>query len=193
MADVEHNALTDPELHEPKGAAAATAGQVYVADGAGSGAFQGIGISYSQGFLNGNSTVTTISGTGAGNEVRVNTGGSWSDVPGLSNNFSADVNGRITYDGTKDIFALVNFTFSINQGSAAAKVYTFQVAVNGTVVPSSLMEVSTDGTNDDYVTGHSIVNLTNGDYVEIYVRNDTDTTDLTVETGTVSILAAGWQ
>jgi len=36
---IEHNVLTDPELHEPKGAAAATAGQVYVADGAGSGAF----------------------------------------------------------------------------------------------------------------------------------------------------------
>lgn len=39
MANVEHSALTDPELHEPKGAAAASAGQIYVADGAASGAF----------------------------------------------------------------------------------------------------------------------------------------------------------
>lgn len=37
IATIEHSTLTDPELHEPKGAASATAGQVYVADGAGSG------------------------------------------------------------------------------------------------------------------------------------------------------------
>lgn len=33
----EHSAITDPNIHEPKGVAAATSGQVYVADGAGSG------------------------------------------------------------------------------------------------------------------------------------------------------------
>lgn len=36
----EHNTLTDPELHEPKGVSAAAEGQVYVADGAGSGTWQ---------------------------------------------------------------------------------------------------------------------------------------------------------
>lgn len=41
MANVQHNALTDPELHEPKGVASATSGQVYVADGAGSGDWDG--------------------------------------------------------------------------------------------------------------------------------------------------------
>ena len=37
MANVNHSALTDPYLHEPKGAATAVAGAEYVADGAGSG------------------------------------------------------------------------------------------------------------------------------------------------------------
>lgn len=41
MADIQHSVLTDPELHEPKGASTATDGQVYVADGAGSGAWTG--------------------------------------------------------------------------------------------------------------------------------------------------------
>ena len=40
MADVEHSQLPDELLHEPKGASTAAAGTVYVADGAGSGAFQ---------------------------------------------------------------------------------------------------------------------------------------------------------
>lgn len=35
----QHSVLTDPELHEPKGAAAASVNTVYVADGAGSGAW----------------------------------------------------------------------------------------------------------------------------------------------------------
>ena len=40
MADIEHAQLPDELLHEPKGASTAAAGTVYVADGAGSGAFQ---------------------------------------------------------------------------------------------------------------------------------------------------------
>lgn len=37
MSNVEHSTITDPNIHEPKGIAAATADQIYVADGAGSG------------------------------------------------------------------------------------------------------------------------------------------------------------
>lgn len=39
MANVQHAALTTTELHEPKGAAAASVDTVYIADGAGSGAW----------------------------------------------------------------------------------------------------------------------------------------------------------
>lgn len=37
MPDVFHKNITDPYLHEPKGAATASSGEVYVSDGAGSG------------------------------------------------------------------------------------------------------------------------------------------------------------
>jgi len=33
MANVQHSALTDPNLHEPKGIASANANELYVADG----------------------------------------------------------------------------------------------------------------------------------------------------------------
>jgi hypothetical protein len=39
VANVQHSALTTTELHEPKGAAAASVDTVYIADGAGSGAW----------------------------------------------------------------------------------------------------------------------------------------------------------
>ena len=34
---VQHSVITDPDVHEPKGASTASVGQVYVSDGAGSG------------------------------------------------------------------------------------------------------------------------------------------------------------
>ncbi len=37
MADIQHKNITDPQIHEPKGISAATAGTYYIADGEGSG------------------------------------------------------------------------------------------------------------------------------------------------------------
>lgn len=45
MANVSHASLTGSELHEPKGAASAAAGTVYVANGAGSGTWSSVGTS----------------------------------------------------------------------------------------------------------------------------------------------------
>lgn len=39
MADIQHSAIADPQIHEPKGVAAAVANRVYVANGSGSGAW----------------------------------------------------------------------------------------------------------------------------------------------------------
>ena len=40
---IEHKNITDPNIHEPKGAAAASVGQVYVSNGAGSGTWKRLG------------------------------------------------------------------------------------------------------------------------------------------------------
>lgn len=40
MADIQHVNITDPQIHEPKGASTASSGTVYVADGSGSGSWQ---------------------------------------------------------------------------------------------------------------------------------------------------------
>lgn len=45
MPDVAHASLTGANLHEPKGVAGASAGEVYVADGGGSGAWDTLGAS----------------------------------------------------------------------------------------------------------------------------------------------------
>lgn len=43
MSNVEHSTITDPNVHEPKGIVAATANQLYVSDGSGSGAWTDAG------------------------------------------------------------------------------------------------------------------------------------------------------
>ena len=40
MADIQHSAISDPNIHEPKGASTASANTVYVANGSGSGSWQ---------------------------------------------------------------------------------------------------------------------------------------------------------
>lgn len=40
MADVQHSTITDPNVHEPKGASTASTNTVYVADGSGSGTWK---------------------------------------------------------------------------------------------------------------------------------------------------------
>lgn len=42
MADLEHVAIQDPDIHEPKDVSTATVDQIYVANGAGSGAWQAV-------------------------------------------------------------------------------------------------------------------------------------------------------
>jgi hypothetical protein len=44
MADIQHSVITDPHIHEPKGASTASNGTVYVANGAGSGTWKVIEI-----------------------------------------------------------------------------------------------------------------------------------------------------
>lgn len=51
MANVAHSTLALAEVHEPKGIAAASAGEVYVADGSGSGTWAGVGTSSFTGMI----------------------------------------------------------------------------------------------------------------------------------------------
>ena len=47
---IQHNAITDPDIHEPKGASTASADQIYVSDGAGSGTWTNLADLYYTGW-----------------------------------------------------------------------------------------------------------------------------------------------
>ena len=81
MADVEHKTLPDAEIHEPKGIASATSGQVLVANGAGSGTWQTSNsgaAQYAGVNIQANSTVLAV---GAAADSTLHTGSDYVRIP----------------------------------------------------------------------------------------------------------------
>jgi hypothetical protein len=146
---VAHSALTGADLHEPKGAAAASAGQIYVANGSASGAWQKIGSSeldtaelfdlnemYLTGVIDDVSTAADIyfavPHNATLNKVITVLGGAITvaDAVVTVANHAASTIGTITV---------------AQSGSAAGDVDTLAASVNNTFTEDQRVKVSTDG------------------------------------------------
>jgi hypothetical protein len=98
------------------------------------------------------------------------------------NRFTVTTGGRLTYTGSPDIHAHIACTISVSVGVAAAKKLHFKFAKNGTVVDSTDNIFTTDGTTNIKSTAvHGDMMLSTNDYIELFVRNETDTTNATLE------------
>ena len=139
MANVNHSTLTDPYLHEPKGAASASSGEVYVANGAGSGAWTAketlIELSL-EGYLENVSAVETVYVPipFAGTVVKILT--VLEAVISSSNSTVTVKNAAGSSMGTLTITA---------SGSAAGDVDTLVPVSNNTVTADSFITVESDG------------------------------------------------
>jgi len=139
MANVNHSSLTDPYLHEPKGVAAAASGEVYVADGSGSGAWTAketlIELSL-EGYLENVSAVETVYVPipFAGTVVKILT--VLEAVISSSNSTVTVKNAAGSSMGTLTITA---------SGSAAGDIDTLVPVSNNTVTADSFITVESDG------------------------------------------------
>ena len=106
---------------------------------------------------------------------------------GMLNNFTHS-NNRLTYTGTDSIDVQVLFGASFVAASNSTKVWRFSIAKNGVVLTGSYRKISST-TNNLLInaTCMDIVNMATNDYLECWVQNDTDATDLTVDTLTFII------
>ena len=139
MANVNHSSLTDPYLHEPKGVAAAASGEVYVANGSGSGAWTAketlIELSLG-GYLENVSAVEKVYVPipFAGTVVKILT--VLEAVISSSNSTVTVKNAAGSSMGTLTITA---------SGSAAGDVDTLVPASNNTVTADSFITIESDG------------------------------------------------
>lgn len=164
MANVQHSALTGSELHEPKGAATANNGEVYIANGAGSGTWTELfqyGNIYTQ--ESDASTLSTI-----GTTVKDLT----FSTDGEANICVADsANNRITLTNAGKYH--ISFTGSVSTVAAGdAGTYKFKVALNS--IPTVLeAEIEMSGTSDlSEIAVTGILDVTAGQQLTVEVESD---------------------
>jgi hypothetical protein len=101
---------------------------------------------------------------------------------------SAPIDNRLTYDGVQT--RAFQFVCSLSMtASANNKVINFYLAKNGVVLPVSkqVTKIAT-GVDARGLSLSGVVILAPGDYIEIWVENTTDSTDITLESLNLSIL-----
>ncbi len=133
-----HSTLTGADLHEPKGVESATVGEVYVADGLGSGSWTNPPYTVS-GVIDDVSTAATI-------YIPIPYAGTVVKVVTVLNGSITTANATLTvYDGSNVSMGTITVTQS---GSAAGDIDVLNPASNNTVTNDSRIRIDTDGACD---------------------------------------------
>lgn len=186
---VQHNAILDPNIHEPKGVAAASAGDIYVADGAGSGAWKvGSGQHYADMDITTGTTAFALAAASA--FTKLNPTAEWS--AGESNGLTiTPANGEITL--TTAGTYLVEFWVTFDTAALAAGTsYFFKYAVDGVTAARQLsVQKNTAGVDRIGAAAQGIVTVTAGQLLSIHAAGDgtSSGTNITVaDAGLTAIL-----
>jgi hypothetical protein len=204
---IEHVNITDPNIHEPKGAAAAGVNTSYVSNGAGSGSWVKIPTQGMAGVAaNGTSgQVFVVDGAGS-QELAWDTahGATYFTNIGTPNTitypsvytkvnptttagggaieFTEATTARITYTGTRVRHGLVSAIVAISQASGADRDIRIAIYKNGLLLANSeAIVTSTTGSKRTLATQVDTSFALN-DYFEAYVRNDGASGDVLVYT-----------
>lgn len=97
--------------------------------------------------------------------------------------FTMPANNRLTYTGTPDVHAHIAVSVSMTT-AANNKVIGIGVAKNGTMLEHSKLQRKVSTAGDIGSTAlHADASLSTNDYLEIWIANITDTTDVTLDLG----------
>jgi hypothetical protein len=183
MANVNHSTLTDPYLHEPKGAASATSGSVYVADGLGSGSWTKAH-SHVNGFIPFDATtpaythsVTTgYTALDPTFSITTNDGFSGTDTP----------NARLIYTDQEDSTVFCTFVFNFRNASGTDRELEVLFYLNGSPMNGGHIIVTAVSGEWRSATLADTTTISNDDYIEIFVKGE-DAFDLDVASAAVII------
>jgi len=168
MANVNHSTLSDPYLHEPKGASTALAGQIYVANGSGSGNWVENSRAFG-GYLT-FSTSSPYAHSATSSDTVVNPSFSVS----VNNGFTglASPNSRVRYDGTETIAASIDGTFSIQNSSGSNKQIQLVLYKNGVELIGSRVIVTAASGDWRAIPLQYNTSLSTNDYIEVFIKAD---------------------
>jgi hypothetical protein len=170
MANIQHSVLTDPQIHEPKGASTAASGKVYRANGSGSGAWVfPSGHAYGELYIEGGTTTQTL--PAASGTAKLNPTGEWT-INGNAHVTQSAANGTMTVQVAGE-YQLTFWICFLTASLASGTKYYFHYAVNGT--PSTrkiVMQKHTSGADILTVSSTGLKSLAENDVVSIYVGGD---------------------
>ena len=188
---IQHNVITDPDLHEPKGVASATNGKVYIANGSGSGAWTyPPGKAHADMYISAGITAHTLAGASA--FTILNPSGEWTqgDVSVLT---TTPTSGIITLSqaGTYYVDFWINFTTAaISSGSS----YHFKYALDGSVSSREVaVSKPTNGADKIVISSSGLVNATANQVLSIYAGGDgtSSGTNITPTEAGITVLFLG--
>jgi hypothetical protein len=168
---IQHNTITDPDIHEPKGVASATSGKVYISNGSGSGTWAYSPCKpHAELYITSGSTTHTLAGSSAYSIL--NPSGEWTASGNEDILTVTPGNGTITLNqaGHYLITFWINFTTTaIAQGSD----YNFKFALDGTTsTRTSSVSKPTNGADKLTLSSTGTVNATAGQLLSIHVGGD---------------------
>ena len=129
-----------------------------------------------------NATATTINTIGVAEKVAGTT-----VVSSLTRKFS-HTNNRLTYTGA--LTRTFNVSVSLSLTSGSNNQVALYLAKNGSLITESEIDLTANSSGRfENGTTQALVSLETGDYIEVFVGNETATTDITVEF--LNVIAAG--
>jgi hypothetical protein len=124
--------------------------------------------------MNGNATVTTISLIDTWYKISGTT-----TANSYTQRFDNSTTNRCVYTGPDKQLFRTSAIISLTDGSN--RTYDVGVAKNGVVQTDSIFEVTTSsGGRIDNMSTQYLTELTTGDYIELFIRNNTDDSDPTI-------------
>lgn len=123
----------------------------------------------------GNSTETVISSANA----PVKAAGVWT-IDGDSH-FTSDTTGRITYNGETNFTGPIDFSTTILMAAGGDKQVTVYVAINGAVVIQTGKQGTASSSKAASITVIWQHEFVTGDYVEVWVENNDDATNIVLQ------------
>lgn len=186
---IQHSAIADPNIHEPKGVSTAAAGTIYIANGSGSGSWKPDGgSSYGDLYITSGATSQTLSAASA--YAILNPASTWAS--GVSNGVTlTPASGYIVLStaGTYLISFWANFTTA---ALSAGTAYNFKYAINGTTSTRKLTVTKiSNGADNLHVSASGIMTVSANDQLSMYVGGDgtSSSTAITVtEAGLTAVL-----
>ena len=168
---IQHNIITDPDIHEPKGVAAATSGRVYISNGSGSGTWEyPPGKAHAEIYISGGTTAHTLAGASA--FTLLNPSGEWTASGNEEILTVTPASGIITLNqaGHYYISFWINFTTaSISSGSS----YHFKYALDGSVSSREVaVSKPTNGVDKIVISSTGLVTATANQVLSIYAGGD---------------------